>query len=906
MHQLPLPDFYQRLHADPVRGLSEGEVAQRLDRDGPNTLVKRRRTPEILRFLQHLTKLFALLLWAGAALSFVAEWLMPGQGNLYIGCALVAVVVLNAAFSYYQEYKAEKIMAGFHSMLPATATVMRSAKVMEIPAAQLVRGDVMLLQEGDRVPADARLFEVFGLKVNNASLTGESEPQLRTIHPTDARLLDSRNAVFSGTSVEAGRGKAVVFATGMHTEIGRTAALTQSVVAQETPIRKELRRFSHIIAALAIAMGVAVLAAQFLWLESPFWSKLIFAIGIIVANVPEGLPATVTLCLAIAARHMARRNALVKNLEAVETLGCTTVICTDKTGTLTQNRMRVTRLFLNECVHSEADAELERAELDKLLRVATLCNNAHLRSDNRADNPTDTSGDPTEGALLVFAQRYLDVQAYQAACPRLFEQPFSSKTKHMITINQVGNQPVACLKGAPDVVFDRCDRILINGQPQALTAGHKTAYLDAYAEFGRRAERVLLLAYREVAPPHAPWSEDDVPQQGYIFAGLISLLDPPRPEVPQAVAAIRAAGIRIIMVTGDYQITAEAIGRQVGIITTPAPNVITGEQLRALSDAQLDWELEGREIIFARITPDQKLRIVQALQRHDEIVAMTGDGVNDAPALKQADIGVAMGKSGTDVAREVADMVLMDDNFATLEPAIREGRTIYDNLKKSVSYILTHLMPEITPFLAFILLGLPLPLTIILILSIDLGTDMLPAIALGSERPEADVMQRPPRPRHTHLLNARLLFLSYGVLGMIESAAGFYAYFQVLYAGGWTWGQALAPDSVLYHQAISAFFAAVILCQVANGILSKTSRQSLLQQGLFSNRLLLWGIAFELLLACSIIQIDAVHPFFGTADLSLPQLLLGLPFAVAMLMIDELRRAMVRRDVRWVTRLTAY
>jgi sodium/potassium-transporting ATPase subunit alpha len=902
MHQLPLSAFYQRLHADPVRGLSEGEVAQRLTRDGTNTLVKRRRTPEILRFAQHLTKLFALLLWAGAALSFLAEWLMPGQGNLYIGSALVAVVALNAAFSYYQEYKAEKIMAGFHSMLPATATVMRAAGVIEIPAAQLVRGDVMLLQEGDRVPADARLFEVFGLKVNNASLTGESEPQLRTTHPTDARLLDSRNAVFSGTSVEAGRGKAVVFATGMHTEIGRTAALTQSVVAQETPIRKELRRFSRVIATLAIAMGAAVLAAQFLWLESPFWSKLIFAIGIIAANVPEGLPATVTLCLAIAARHMARRNALVKNLEAVETLGCTTVICTDKTGTLTQNRMHVKRLFLNECVHSEADAELERAELDKLLMVATLCNNARLS----ADNPADTIGDPTEGALLVFAQRYHDVQAYQAGCPRLFEQPFSSKTKRMTTINQVGGQPVACLKGAPDVVFDHCDRILINGQLQALSAAHKTAYLDAYAEFARRAERVLLLAYRDVAPPRASWSEDDVPQQGYIFAGLISLLDPPRPEVPQAVAAIRAAGIRVIMVTGDYQITAEAIGRQVGIITTPTPSVITGEQLRALSDAQLDWELEGREIIFARITPDQKLRIVQALQRHDEIVAMTGDGVNDAPALKQADIGVAMGKSGTDVAREAADMVLMDDNFATLEPAIREGRTIYDNLKKSVTYILTHLMPEITPFLAFILLGLPLPLTVILILSIDLGTDMLPAIALGSERPEADVMQRPPRPRHAHLLNAQLLFLSYGVLGMIESAAGFYAYFQVLYAGGWTWGQALAPDSLLYHQAVAAFFAAVILCQVANGLLSKASRQSLLQQGLFSNHLLLWGIALELLLACGIIQIDALHPFFGTADLSLPQLLLGLPFAVAMVIIDELRRAMVRRDVRWVTRLTAY
>jgi sodium/potassium-transporting ATPase subunit alpha len=902
MHQLPLPAFCERLHTDPRRGLDAQDVAARLRRDGPNALTAQRRTPQLLRFAQHLVKLFAVLLWAGAALSFVAEAMLPNQGNLYIGAALVAVVMFNAAFSYYQEYKAEKIMAGFRGMLPALARVLRAADLAMLPATQLVRGDVILLQEGDRVPADARLFEVVGLKVNNAALTGESEPQLRTIHPTDPRLLDSRNVVFSGTHVEAGHGKAVVFATGMHTQIGRTAALTQSVTTRVTPIRRELRRFSQIIAALALVMGLGILGAQLLWLDSPVWSKLIFTIGIIVANVPEGLLATVTLCLAIAARQMAGQHALVKNLEAVETLGCTTVICTDKTGTLTQNRMHVTRLFLNECVHSEVDAPQERAELERLLMVATLCNNARLRPDDAGDY----LGDPTEGALLVFAQRYLDVSTYQAAHPRLFEQPFSSKSKYMVTIHPVDGQPVACLKGAPDVVFERCDRLLINGGVEPLTRAHRDTYLAAYAEFARRAERVLLLAYRAVAPAAAPWSEAQVPQQGYIFAGLISLLDPPRPEVPQAVATIRAAGIRVIMVTGDYQITAEAIGRQVGIITAPTPSVVTGEQLHAMSDAQLDWELGGQEVIFARTTPDQKLRIVQALQRRNEVVAMTGDGVNDAPALKRADMGVAMGRSGTDVAREAADMVLLDDNFATLAPAIRIGRAIFDNLQKTIAYILTSNVPELTPFLAFILLGLPLPLTVVLILAIDLGTDMLPAIALGSEPPEADVMQRPPRSRHAHLLNARLLFLSYGILGVMESAAGFYAYLHVLHTGGWRWGQALASDSVLYHQAISAFFAAVVLCQAANGLLSKTRHQSLLRQGLLANRWLLWGIALELLLAYGIIQVDVLQPFFGTAHLTPAQLLLGLPFALAMVVIDELRRGLIRHNVSWVVRATDY
>ncbi len=900
MHQMSLPGFYQRLRTDPERGLAPLEAEQRLRKTGPNTLIPRPRRSALARFLQHLTNLFALLLWAGAILSFMAEWLMPGAGHVYIGSALVAVVVLNATFSYYQEHKAEAIMAAFHNMLPPSARVLRAGRTAVIPAARVVEGDVLLLEEGDRVPADARLFEVIGLKVDNAPLTGESEPQLRTTHPTDRHLLHSRNVVFSGTTVQSGRGKAVVFATGMRTQIGRTAEMTQSVAVRATPLHVELRRFMLIISLIAVGMGLAVLLTGLLWLDNPFWSQLIFAIGIIVANVPEGLLATVTLSLALAARRMAANQALVKNLESVETLGCTTVICTDKTGTLTQNRMQVTRLFLNQCVHSDADARFERAELDKLLMVAVLCNNAQSLATGH-----QYTGEPLEGALLAYAQRYLPVETYRKERPRLCEQPFSANTKLMLTINQVGDEQIACLKGAPDVIVDWCDRILIDGQPQSLSAAHKAAYLAAYEEFARRAERVLLFAYREV-PVRVHWVEEDLPRSGYIFIGLIGLLDPPRPEVPQAVASLRAAGIRIIMVTGDYQVTAEAVARMVGLAVGAKPLIVSGDLLHAMTDAQLDWELRTDEIIFARISPAQKLRIVQALQRQHEVVAMTGDGVNDAPALKQADIGVAMGASGTDVARDAADIVLLDDNFATLVPAVREGRAIFDNLKKAVAYILTSNVPEITPFLGFIFLGLPLPLTVILILSIDLGTDMLPAIALGKERPESDILKQAPRPRHAHLINGRLLLWAYGILGMIESAAGFFAYFSVLYAAGWHWGQPLAGDDPLYHKAVSAFFAAVVLCQVANGLLSRTRRQSLLRQGLFSNRLLIAGILAELILAWLIIQWSVLQPWLGTATLSWRELLLGAPFALAMLLLDETRRLLVRKNVGWVVRTTYY
>jgi len=419
MHQVPLNEFVRRLRSDTKNGLTMSEAAERLHRDGPNSLVQKKKEPEFLKFMRQLTTLCALLLWCGAGLSLGAEYLQPGQGTLAIAVALVSVVILNGVFSYWQGHKAEAIMESFRDMLPRSAQVVRDGQLQKVPAAELVRGDLILLEEGDQVPADVRLVEVTGLKVDNSSLTGESEPQLRTVEPTDRILLQSRNVAFSGTQVMAGNGRGIVFATSMKSQLGRTADLTQTVTAREIPIRHEIQRFTRIISTVAVVMGTLVFLVSLVWIDTPFWSKLVFAIGIIVANVPEGLMATVTLCLSIAARRMATRNALVRNLESVETLGCTTVVCTDKTGTLTLNKMTVQRLFLNECIHSEADADFEQEELDKFLLIATLCNNAHVKPDGTF------SGDPTETALLAFSARFLDITSVRKSAPRLFEEPFT-------------------------------------------------------------------------------------------------------------------------------------------------------------------------------------------------------------------------------------------------------------------------------------------------------------------------------------------------------------------------------------------------------------------------------------------------------------------------------------------------
>jgi sodium/potassium-transporting ATPase subunit alpha len=925
-HNISLSEFIQRLGVEET-GLSEQEAARRLQECGPNVLEETGKESILKKYVRQFRNFFSILLTIGAILSFLGEYLDPGKGNLYIGIALGVVVILNGTFTFVQEYQAAKTMESFRQLLPPRAKVLREGEVRDVLASELVVGDIILLEEGDKVPADGRLIETNSLKVDHSAITGEAEPQLRSLECTHSNILECRNMVFSGTLVQSGNGKAVVFGTGRNTQIGNLATLTEQISSVDTPIRKELNHFIKVISAIAISMGVTFFMLAFL-IQDVFLASLIFAIGIIVANVPEGLLPTVTFALSMASRRMASRNALIKQLESVETLGSTTVICTDKTGTLTQNRMTVNSLivgfdlvpektsgFEKEVSGQEAEESIKQGIAGKvadsrtrrfsivespiwdpekvppaLIRVAGLCNNAKLH-----ELPAGYTGDPTEGALLIFANSFKDVKDFQREYPRLVEFPFNSVTKRMEVICRTPEGKLEIyLKGAPEVVVEMCSSVIESGEVRKLTDSEKKELLDRHLELARKGERVIALAFR-LAEEQKEYTGD------FIFLGFIGIVDPPRPEAREAVAKCHAAGIKVVMITGDHPVTAESIARNVGLAGPGKPEIITGDELKSLSRTELSARLKNPSIVFARTSPVQKLKIVQLFQAEGEIVTMTGDGVNDAPAIKNADMGVAMG-SGTDVAREAADMILLDDNFATIVNAVEEGRTVFDNIKKFIVYILASNIPEILPFIAFVLFALPLPLPVQLILAIDLGTDMLPAIALGMEKGEGDIMKRPPRSRQEKLLTPQVLFTAYGVKGPIEAAAGFFCYFAVLFEGGWNFGEQLANTNLLYMQSITAFFSAVIICQIANIFASRTRFQSIFTRGLFSNRMVLLGIASELLILAFIIWSPFANLIFNTSPIDLRYILLSVPFAVFLLVIDELRKYLLRKNVIWATR----
>jgi calcium-translocating P-type ATPase len=895
IHALTVEEALASLNTT-AAGLAAPEAARRLAEFGPNQVEEVAREHLLLGFAREFTHFFAIVLWIGAALAFLADYFDPGQGMGRLAIAIVGVIVVNGIFSFWQEYKAEQAVAALRQLLPQKVQALRGGEIVELLASGLVPGDIVLLDEGMRVPADCRLIESSGLRVNTATVTGESLPKARGTEPGAApggndSPLYARNVVLAGTSVVSGEARAVVYATGMHTEFGRIAHLTQTAGAASSPLQREIARLSRIVAALATGMGVVLFfVGQALGL--PTWENLLFAIGIIVANVPEGLLPTVTLSLAMATRRMARRNALVRHLPAVEALGSTTTICSDKTGTLTQNRMSAQRLWLGGGFVDVGDlaAQPRLTEDHRELFVnAALCHNLKIVD---AQGQRSLLGDPMEVALAGMGRQ---VAGELADHERLGEIPFDTDRRRMSVLCATPQGHVLYCKGAPETVLAACDFVQFEaaGDATPLDPLARTRLLAAQRQMAEAGLRVLAFAHRVLGAD----MQGDLPaaERGMILSGLVGLEDPPRPEVPAAVARCADAGIRIVMVTGDHPQTALAIARQIGLVKSERPVIISGDQLRSISPAHLQLALDAREIIFARVAAAQKMAIVQALQKKGEIVAVTGDGVNDAPALKTADIGIAMGIGGTDVAKEAADLILLDDNFASIVAAIEEGRAVFDNIRKFLTYILSSNIPEIVPYLAFVLLRIPLPLTIIQILAVDLGTDMLPALALGAERPDPDVMRRPPRARNERLLNPGLLLRAYLFLGVLEAAAAMAVFFFVLDAAGWQYGAGLDRTAPLYLQATSACLATIVVMQMANVILCRHPFKSSLSVGLSGNRYILLGLAAELGVILFIIYTEAGNWLFGTAPVGTDVWLLALAGAAAMWLLEELRKAWLRR-----------
>ncbi|MDP2827793.1 MAG: cation-transporting P-type ATPase [Sulfuricellaceae bacterium] len=879
IHHLSPEEALASLHVG-AGGLGVSEAVRRLHEFGPNQVESLPLESLWLKFIKGFTHFFALILWLAAALAFVAEWRAPGQGMAMLGYAILGVIVVNGVFSFWQEYRTERALAALLKLLPSQVKVTRAGSVEQVEAAQLVPGDLLLLQEGDSVPADCRLIEAYGMRVNTATVTGESRPKARDAGAsTEEDALHSSNILLAGTSVVAGEGKAVVFATGMNTEFGKIAHLTQASGDHLSPLQREIVHLSHLVAALSTGLGVLFFfIGQALGLS--FWENFIFAIGIIVANVPEGLLPTVTLALAMATQRMAKRNALVRHLPSVETLGSATVICTDKTGTLTLNRMEVKKLFLGGTYQTLQDLIQQSDPQRELLSAARYC---HMLK--RKDDGT-WLGDPMEAALVRMAEQVSDVWPDQ---PVLDEVPFDADRKRMSTLHQTAEGRVLYTKGALQTVLPLCTHFKADGGVLPLSAEARESLLRAEQELAGQGLRVLAFATRSVAEGEA----HEQLESGLTLTGLVGLEDPPRAEVAEAIRKCHSAGIKVIIVTGDHPHTAVAIAREIGLCS--APLVVTGDDMRHLSAAQLQLRLDAPEIVFARLKADQKMRIVIALQKKGHIVAVTGDGVNDAPALKKADIGIAMGIAGTDVAKEAADMVLLDDNFASIVAAIEEGRAVFDNIRKFLTYILTSNIPEILPYLAFVLFKIPLPLTVIQILAVDLGTDMLPALGLGVEKPQPGIMQKPPRARGERLLNGALLLRAYLFLGVLEAAAALAAFFFVLHGAGWRYGTELSMHDPLYLQATAATLSAIIVMQVVNVFICRSNRDSVFTRGLFGNRLILAGVAAEIALILLIDYTPWGNALFGTMPLALEVWLYLVPFALAMLALEELRKWMARK-----------
>ena len=895
------PDAALALLRTAREGLASEEAAARLRSFGRNELPEHRGPSLPRQLLAQMTHFFALMLWAAAILAFVGQ--MP-----QLGVAIIVVIVVNGVFSFTQEYRAERAVRALAALLPETAIVRRAHRRLTIPAAELVPGDVVLLKEGDRISADARVIRSSEMKVDMSTLTGESEPLLRDSSPVaDPPLdpLEAPNVVFAGTFVASGSATAVVAATGASTRLGGITTLTGAVVRRPTPLRFQLNRAVRVIAAFAVATGVVFFGVA-LALGTPARDGFLFAVGVIVALVPEGLLPTLSLSLAMSATRMAHRGALVRRLESVETLGSTTVICTDKTGTVTTNQMTARVIVLPRgryratgsgyepggTIVTEEDrplSEEERADVRRILEVAALCGDARVE---QREGRWRCVGDPTEGALLILARKGgIEREGAERSAPRVREFPFESSRQRMSTVHHLPSGAFEVVaKGSPESILPLCKSVRVDAVAPPLGQDEERTILADVDSLAVKGLRVLAFARREIAD-HMPETarEAEIEME---FLGLVGMADPVRPEVPGAVETAKAAGMKIVMITGDHPATAMSVAREAGI---PAHTVMLGSELPD-SDAALGELLRTHEVVLARMAPEDKLRIARALQDLGEVVAMTGDGVNDAPALRQADIGVAMGKTGTDVAREAADLVLLDDNFAHIVEAVEEGRAAFDNIKRFLTYHLTDNVAELAPFVVWALSAgaIPLMISVLQVLALDIGTDLLPALALGAERPEPGIMRRPPRARSARLLDRRVLGRAFGFLGPVEALLSM-AMLPIGAALFFGWPGNPLPETGADKAVLSTMvFAAIVAMQMANAFECRSNPASLFQIGPLSNRLLVGAVGVEALTLLAFVYVPGLSHVLGQEPLSIQQWLPVLVTPWLFLGAEEARKGVVR------------
>ncbi|MDH7474867.1 MAG: cation-translocating P-type ATPase [Anaerolineae bacterium] len=934
-HSKSIEEVAAALGTDPARGLSSAEARSRLEKYGYNELREQPRPGFWHRLLDQLNEFLVLILIASAIISFfigLSEYRRSGEMTEFVDAgAIMAIVILNAILGVVQEGKAEEALAALKKMAAPNALVLRDGHQLTIPARELVPGDVVILETGNYVPADVRLIESVNLRIEEASLTGESVPVGKDADRTveeDAVLGDRYNCGYMSTIVTYGRGKGIVVATGMQTEIGKIAEMIQSTEEELTPLQIKLDQLGKwlgvgclVVCGIVGVVGITRDPSFSVLFQSGFLPYLsaarntilemfMIAVSLAIAAVPEGLPAVVTICLALGMQEMVKRHALIRRLPAVETLGSATAICSDKTGTLTQNEMTAVQLYVDRTLlnitgggyNPEGEFQDDGQPVDLagypgsrlLLRAGLLCNDARLeKMDNGGSDDKEWRmvGDPTEGAFVVAAAKAgLWREELEKDYPRLAEIPFDSGRKRMTTIHpdpRYGGY-VAYVKGAPDVVLELCEKVVEDGIERPLNAERRKYILEVNEALASNALRVLGVAYRPLdAVPKNP-SPDEV-ERDLTFVGLLGMIDPARPEVKEAIALARHAGIRTMMITGDYPDTARAIAKEIDLLREDGL-VLTGADIDRMG-AEKFTEIVEQVDVCARVSPEHKMQIVDALKAHNHVVAMTGDGVNDAPALKRASIGVAMGITGTDVTKETADMVLTDDNYASIVSAVEEGRVIYSNIRKFVYYLLSCNVGEILTLFLAMIAGMPVPLTAIQLLVLNLVTDGAPALALGVEKGDPDIMDQPPRPVNEPIINRVMIW------GIVVQTIAITTATLTAFIIGLHW----YPNQV--HVAQTMAFTTLSISELLRAYTSRSERYPLLKIGIFSNKWMQWAVLASFIIILAIIYVPVLDPIFDTAFLGLREWAVMLPFISLPAVAAEVYKVVLTSRARQETSL---